>query len=101
MITLIRWEANWPIVAKEFTADPDEAQKGRISWLEGIKEDINSGVIKMWGVSAAGARGFMVFEGDEKELFGLLQKTLPRIKYKVEPMISIDDVLATVKAMQQ
>jgi len=100
MITLIRWEANWPIVAGEFTADPDEAQKGRISWLEGIKEDINSGVIKMWGVSAAGARGFMVFEGDEKELFGLLQKTLPRIKYKVEPMISIDDVLATVKAMQ-
>jgi hypothetical protein len=55
----------------------------------------------MWGVSAAGARGYMVFEGDEKELFGLLQKTLPRIKYKVEPMISIDDVLATVKTIQQ
>ena len=55
----------------------------------------------MWGVSAAGGRGFMVFEGDEKALFAQLQKSAPRFKCKVEAMISIDDVLATVKGMQQ
>ncbi len=100
MITLIRWEANWSIVAGEFSADPEEAQKGRISWLEGIKKDIDSCVIKMWGVSPAGGRGFMVFEGDEKALFAQIQKSAPRFKCKVEPMISIDEILAQVKGMQ-
>ncbi len=101
MISLILWEANWPIIAGGYTADPEEAQKGRISMLEGIKKDIDSGVIKMWGASPAGGRGFMVFEGDEKELFAQLQKNVPRLKGKVEPMISIDEMISTLKGMQQ
>ena len=101
MISLILWEANWPVIAGGFTADPEEAQKGRISMLEGIKKDIDSGVIKMWGASPVGGHGFMVFEGDEKELFALLQKTAPRLKSKVEPMIAIDEMISTLKGMQQ
>ena len=101
MISLILWEANWPVIAVGFTADPEEAQKGRISMLEGIKKDIDSGVIKMWGASPAGGRGFMIFEGDEKELFALLHKTAHRLKSKVEPMIAIDEMISTLKGMQQ
>jgi len=101
MVTLILWEVNWSIVAREFTADPEENEKYRMSNLERIKKDIDSGVIKMWGMSPAGGRGFMVFEGDEKELFAQLQKAAPRFKYKVKPMLSIDEVIATLKGIQQ
>jgi hypothetical protein len=54
----------------------------------------------MWGASPAGGRGFMVFEGDEKKLFAQLQKSAPRFKCKVEPMISINKVIASAKGMQ-
>jgi len=101
MVTLILWEVNWSIVSKEFTADPEENRKYRISNLERLKKDIDSGVIKMWGMSPAGGRGFMVFEGDEKELFALLQRAAPRFTNKVKPMLSVDEVLATLKGMQQ
>ena len=101
MISLILWEVNWTVVTSEFQGDPEGAAKFRLSNLERIKEEIDSGVIKMWGVSTAGARGFMVFEGDEKKLFALLQRNAPRFKCKVEPMISIDEVIAHVKGMQQ
>ena len=101
MITLILWEVNWTVVTSEFQGDQEGAAKFRISALETIKEDVDSGVLKMWGVSPAGGRGYMVFEGDEKKLFALLQRNAPRFKCKVEPMISIDEILATVKGMQQ
>jgi hypothetical protein len=45
MITLILWEVNWTVVTSEFQGDPEGAAKFRISTLERIKEDIDSGVI--------------------------------------------------------
>ena len=101
MISLIPWEVNWTVMTSEFQGDPEGVAKNRISTLERIKEEVDSGVIKMWGVSPAGGRGFMIFEGDEKELFALLQKTAPRLKSKVEPMIAIDEMISTLKGMQQ
>jgi hypothetical protein len=101
MISLILWEVNWTVMTSEFQGDPEGAAKVRISTLERIKEEVDSGVIKMWGVSPAGGRGFMVFEGDEKALFAQIQKSAPRFKCKVEPMISIDEALAHVKEMQK
>ena len=101
MITLIHWEVNWSIMGKLFTPGSEESEDVRMTMLEGIKKDIDSGVLKMWGVSPAGGRGFMLFEGDEKALYAQLQKLFPRISFKVEPMLSIDETISTLKGMQQ
>jgi hypothetical protein len=55
----------------------------------------------MWGMNPGGNHGFSVTEGDEKEIFAMIAQCIPHVKFKVEPMLDIDEVIATLKAMQQ
>jgi hypothetical protein len=68
---------------------------------EMVKKGIESGKTKLWGMNPGGNHGFSVTEGDEKEMFAMIAQYIPHVKFKVESMLSIDEVMATLKAMQQ
>ena len=97
MIKLITWEMD----RSHAPADPAERMKLTMTHCEMVKKGIESCRTKMWGINPGGNHGFSITEGDEKEIFGMIAQYIPHVKFKVESMLDIDEVIATLKAMQQ
>ena len=55
----------------------------------------------MWGVNPGGNHGFAVTDGDEKEICAMVVRFIPHVTFRVESMLSIDEVIAILKSMQQ
>ena len=97
MMTLILWEVNMSL----FPSDPEERRKLIMSMAEKVKGDVDSGKTKMWGISTGGGRGFSVSEGDGKEIYAVTAGFTPYIKFKVKPMLSVDEMIEVMKGMEQ
>ena len=96
MTKLITWEMN-----RSFTPpDPAERMKMTLQLCDMVKKHIESGVIKTWGVNPGGQNGFGISEKDEKEILAMVSMYIPLVKFKVESMLSVEEVIATLKAMQ-
>ena len=97
MATLILWEANQSLMP----IDKKERGKLILSMLESVKNDIDSGEIKMWGVSSGGGNGYSITERSPKEVFAVTMKYAPYINFEVKPMLSVDEMFDVIKEMQQ
>jgi hypothetical protein len=97
MIKLITWEMD----RSKAPTDPKERMKLTMTHCEMVKKGMDSGRTKMWGINPGSNHGFSISDADEKEIFAMLAQYIPHVKFKVESMLSIDEVIATLKAMQQ
>ena len=97
MTTLILWETNESLMP----TDQEERVKLIMSMLEGVKKNMASGELKMWGISSGGGNGYSISEQSAKEIFALIMKYTPYIKFEVKPMLSVDEMIDVMKAMQQ
>ena len=96
MMYLILWEANSALMP----TNPQERMKLIVSHTEMTKKDLESGDVKMWGVSPGGGRGFSITEGDAKEIMTGTMKYAPYYNFEIKPMLSIDEVMDAMKGMQ-
>ena len=96
MMYLITWKANMSL----FPTDQEERTKLTMSWTEKMKKDLDSGKVKMWGISIGGGKGFSVVEGSGKEIFADSMFYTPYLKSKVKPMLSFDEWMDAMKGMQ-
>jgi len=96
MTTLILWKANDSLMP----IDREERVKLIMSMLEGVKKDIASGELKMWGISSGGGNGYSISERSEKEIFAVVMKYTPYIQFEVKRMLSVDDMIDVMKKMQ-
>ena len=97
MTTLIIWESNDSLMP----ADQEERGKFIMSLLEGVKNDLASGGLKMWGISSGGGHGYSISELSEKEQFALMMKYTPYIKFEVNPMLSADEMIEVMQSLMQ
>jgi hypothetical protein len=97
MMTLTLWETNDSL----FPLDPEARMKLVMGMAEGVKKDVESGAIKMWGISAGGGQGFSISEEAPKEIYARTTRFFPYIKFELRPMLSIDEMIETLKSMQQ
>jgi len=97
MIKLITWEMD----RSHAPADPAERLKLTMVHCELVKKGMDSGKTKMWGMNPGANHGFSITDGDEKEIFAMIAQYIPHVKFKVEPMLSIDEVIATLKGMMK
>ena len=98
MMYLMLWEADM----SAYPSNPDEASKLRQSSIETIRKNIESGKVKMWGISPEGLHGFVIRgEEDAKTLLTGSLERLPHVKRKIIPMLSFDEYLDVMKEMQQ
>ena len=70
-----------------------------MSWTEKAKKDLDSGKVKMWGISLGGSKGFAVVEGSGKEILADSMFYSPYLKSKVKPMLSFDEYMDVLKEM--
>lgn len=66
-----------------------------------VKEGIDSGRLKTWGINSGGTHGFAITDTDEKEIFAGNARYIPYVKFRVESMLSIDKVIEILKTSQQ
>jgi len=97
MIKLITWEMD----RSKAPTDPAERMKLTMTHCEMVKKAIDSGQTKMWGINPGGNHGFSVTDADEKEIFAVMARYIPHVKFRVESMLSIDEVIETLKKTQQ
>jgi hypothetical protein len=97
MIKLITWEMD----GSKAPTDPKERRKLTMAHCELVQEGIDSGQTKMWGINPGGNHGFCITDADEKAIFAMIVQYIPHVKFKVDSMRSIDEVIATLKAMQK
>ena len=97
MVKLITWEMD----RSHAPADPAERIKLTLTMLDMVKKSVESGQMKMWGINPGGNHGFAVTDKSESEVFGMVARYIPHVKFRVESMLSVDEVMAGVKAMQQ
>lgn len=97
MIKLISWEMDSSFAP----VDPLERLKHTMTMCEMVKKGMESGQMKMWGINPGGNHGFAVTDDDEKEILARNVQYIPHVKFRVESMLSIDEVIATLKAVQQ
>ena len=96
MIKLITWEMD----RSHAPADRAERMKLTMTHCEMVKKSMDSGQMKMWGINPGGNHGFSVTDTDEKAIFAMIAQYIPHVEFKVESMLSIDELIATLKAMQ-
>ena len=94
---LILWETNPSL----YPLDPGERMKLTMSQMEMTKKDIDSGNVKMWGISAGGGNGFAITDDDPKTSFEKSMMYTPYVKFEIRPMLSMDEAANVVKGMQK
>ena len=95
MMYLIMWEGNDSL----FPKDPEERKKLIMSFMEQTKKSVDDGMLKMYGISVGGGHGFAISEQDPKEIYAATSAYFPYIRFKIKPMLSIDEAIDVMKAM--
>ena len=91
------WETNDTL----YPLNPEERAKLIMAMGENVKKAIESGETKMWGISAGGGHGFAISEQEPTKIFARTSNFYPYIRFEVTPMLSIDEMIDTMKSMQQ
>lgn len=91
---LIKWKTE-----SFFNLPPEERLKLFIQMAESVKATIDAGTTKDWGIDAAGGSGYAIMEGTETEVYETLLKYRPYITFEVNPVISLDKHLESLKKM--
>jgi hypothetical protein len=89
----------WELDTTKLPEKPEQALSLYIEQLNMIKEDFKKDTKLDWGLFAGSNSGYSVSEGTEQEIdFGLL-KYSPYVKFRVFPVLSVDQVLENVKKL--
>jgi hypothetical protein len=64
---------------------------------EAVKKTLAEGRMKMWGMNPGGNHGFCLADGEEKEILTTVAQFIPHVQFRVEPMLSIDEVIESMQ----
>jgi hypothetical protein len=88
---MTKWLVLWEMNPNAPSPPPEELPKHWLKLTEMTKGDLQSGVIKDFGLTVDGSMGYAISELGEKELYASLLKYSPWLQFKVHPMLSIDE----------
>ena len=94
---LATWEINQSLVPD----NPKDMAALAVKMSEMVKQELKEGQISDWGCSIDGSTGYSLLEGNSIDTYKRIQMYAPYVKFKVEEVLSIDNVLKTYKAMMK
>ncbi len=92
---------HWELDTTKISDKPVEMLKNFTKMLNMVKKNLESGGTKDWGMFISGHAGYSIKEGSEQEIALALLKFSPHLKFKVYPIISVNEALENVKALSQ
>ncbi len=91
----------WEIDETKVPIDRKERGAGWGALLGVVKQDIEKGLVKEWGVFFGQPRGYNISEGTELEILNSIQQFVPFIRFEVHPIVSMDMVEEMIKALSE
>lgn len=91
----------WEIDQTRLQISPQERGAGWAAFMEIIKEDIETGIIKDWGGFVGELRGYSIMEGTEVEIGNNLQRFVPFVSFTVHAVGTVEQVEEIVKALNE
>ncbi len=89
----IRWQRN-----PQFTSvDSESRGKQDVSMLDMVKADLKTGALTDWGMCYDQSAGYAFSELSEQDLYGVLRKWMPYVKFDVKPVLDVDQVKESIK----
>ena len=92
---LVLWESD----SSKVPIDPKERAALLEKLTEMTKKMLHVGQISDWGMFAGGGVGYTVGEGTEADVYKLTMQFAPYIRFKVHPVLSINQVAQVMKSM--
>lgn len=96
---MTKFLALWKEDTAKMPVSPEERISLATNLLNMVKEDFKNG--GDWGEFAGGGAGYFVYEGTEQEVALALMKYSPYIKFKMFPVLSVNQVLENIKKISQ
>ena len=91
----------WELDETKIPISPDERGAAWSPFVDMVRQSMKQGSTKFWGSVAGEPKGFAIFEGDEMALSMHIQQFMPFVKFKVHPIISIDQMDEIAKNLQK
>jgi hypothetical protein len=94
---LLLWEFDWT----KIPVDPKERRVGFDMLMEVIKQDIEKGILKDWGVFVGEHNGYSVVQGTEIEVIKAIQRYTPFICFAAHSITSVTQAGEMIKALNK
>ncbi len=98
---MTKFLAIWEVDTSRVPDEPEERYESWTMMLNLVKKDMETGGKMDWGMFAGRLAGYSITEGTEQEISLELTKYVPYIKFKVYPVLSVDQVLENIKTLSQ
>ena len=92
---LITWESDMSRVP----TDPKERAVMRMKMLEMTKQNLKEGKITDWGIVLGGYKGYAIGEGSAVDMAIGTAQFSPYVKFNVEEVLSVDEMLEAGKSL--
>jgi hypothetical protein len=90
----------WEVDTTRIPANPKELYENWTMMLNLVKKDMESG-LEDWGMFAGRLSGYSINVGSEQEIALRVTKYVPYIKFKVYPVITVDQVLENITTLSK
>ena len=67
--------------------------------IQMVKQDMQSGLLREWGVYIGELKGFGLAEGSEEEVGKMAQKYIPFVRFTTHPAVTVDQNEKLLKEM--
>jgi hypothetical protein len=94
---MARYLMTWEIAPTSVPVDPKERAAVWLPVMQMVKQDMQSGLLKEWGVYIGETKGFAVAEGSEEEVDKMAHKYIPHVQFTTHPVLTIDQREKTLK----
>ena len=89
----------WELDRTKIPVDPKERRVGFDMLMEVIKQDIEKGILKDWGVFVGKSHGYSVVQGTEIEVIKAIQRYTPFICFAAHSITSVTQAGEMIKAL--
>lgn len=87
----------WTLDKTFIPADPKERSAGWGLLMEMIKQDMDKGVVKDWGVFPSEPAGFCIMEGNTVEVMTTTEQYSPYVDFENHLVANVDQTLELIK----
>jgi hypothetical protein len=89
----------WEIDTTKVPINPQERGAAWLPMVQMVKQDLQRGVLKAWGVYPGEMRGFGLAEGNEEEIYKMAQRYIPFVHFTTHPTLTADQMEKLLKEM--
>jgi hypothetical protein len=91
----------WSMNKNLMPADPKERGGGWGLLMEMVKNDMQKGVIKDWGVFTSQGAGYCVMQGTNVEVMKATEQYVPYVFFEPHPIATADETLELIQHLSK